>query len=114
MSNPLSLTHKVLKTLVVLNVLYGIGILAGLVVSFVNPQWFMTALKIENVIAPRLIMAAGLVSIPINHTILARLLAIVDTVRVGDPFVVENARRLQAIAWSVVALELIHIVIGII
>lgn len=114
MRNPLSLTNKVLKTLVALNVLYGIGILAGLIVSFVDPQWFMTALKIESVIAPRLIMVAGLVSIPINHTILARLRTIVDTVRAGDPFVVENARRLQAIAWRVVALEVIHIAIGII
>jgi hypothetical protein len=114
MSNPLSLTNKVLKTLVVLNVLYGIGILAGLIVSFVNPGWFLAALKINSVVAPRLIIVAGLISIPINHSILARLLAIVDTVRVGDPFVVENARRLQAIAWSVVALELTHILIGVI
>jgi hypothetical protein len=112
MSSPLGLTQKVLKTLVVLNVLYGIGILLGLVVSVVNPAWFMEALKINSVLAPRLIMVAGLVSIPINHTILSRLRTIVDTVGAGDPFVVENARRLQAIAWSVLALETIHILIG--
>ena len=114
MNNPLGLTQKVLKTLVVLNVLYGIAILAGLIVSFVNPGWFMTALKIASVSAPRLIMVAGLLSIPINHSILARLRTIVDTVHAGDPFVVDNARRLQAIAWSVVALEAIHIAIGVI
>ena len=112
MANPLKLSHRLLKTLVVLNVLYGIAILAGLIVSLVNPEWFMTALKIKNVVGPRFIMLAGIATIPINHTILARLLAIVDTVRAGDPFLIDNARRLQAIAWSVATLEVIHIAIG--
>lgn len=46
------------------------------------------------------------------HAILRRLLAMIDTVRAGDPFVVENAGRLQTIAWSVLGLELLHLVIG--
>jgi hypothetical protein len=54
----------------------------------------------------------GLVTIPINHLVLRRLLAIVDTVRAGDPFVAVNAARLQAIAWSLVALQLLGMVIG--
>jgi len=31
--------------------------------------------------------------------------------RVGEPFVVENAVRLQKIAWAVLALEVLHLVI---
>ena len=38
----------------------------------------------------------------------------VDTVRMGDPFVAENAYRLQAIAWLLLALQLIGIAIGLI
>jgi len=60
----------------------------------------------------RLIMLAGIASVPIAHVILMRLLAIVDTVRAGDPFVVANAGRLQTIAWSVLGLELIHLLVG--
>jgi hypothetical protein len=36
----------------------------------------------------------------------------VDTVRESDPFVASNASRLQAIAWSLLALQLISIAIG--
>jgi hypothetical protein len=39
----------------------------------------------------------------------ARLLAIVDTVRSGDPFILDNARRLHAIAWSVLAIEVLRL-----
>jgi hypothetical protein len=35
----------------------------------------------------------------------------VDTVRVGDPFVGANADRLRAIAWALLALQLIGLVI---
>ena len=54
----------------------------------------------------------GLVAIPLNYVILKRLLAIVETVRAGDPFVAANASRLQAIAWSLLALQLFSLVIG--
>jgi hypothetical protein len=43
---------------------------------------------------------------------LRRLLAIVDTVRSGDPFVAANADRLQLIAWSLLALQLLSLVVG--
>ena len=36
----------------------------------------------------------------------------VETVRAGDPFVATNAQRLQAIAWALLALQLLSIVIG--
>jgi hypothetical protein len=53
----------------------------------------------------RAIAFLGFAGAAIVHTILRRLLAIVDTVRVGDPFILDNAARLNAIAWSVLALE---------
>jgi hypothetical protein len=44
--------------------------------------------------------------------ILKRLLAMTETVRVGDPFVPANALRLQAIAWLLLALQLLSLIIG--
>ncbi len=60
----------------------------------------------------RAIAVLGLATIPLNYGILKRLLAIVETVRAGDPFVATNAHRLQAIAWALLALQLLSIVIG--
>jgi hypothetical protein len=52
--------------------------------------------------------------IPLNHVVLKRLLAIVETVRAGDPFVTANAYRLRAIAWALLAAQLLSLVIGVI
>ena len=60
----------------------------------------------------RFIMIVGILAVPVMHVILQRLLAMVDTVREGDPFVLENAGRLHTIAWSVLGLEVLHLVIG--
>jgi len=50
-------------------------------------------------------MVIGIAGVPLMHVVLSRLLAIVETARDGDPFVSENAGRLQRIAWSVLGLE---------
>jgi hypothetical protein len=60
----------------------------------------------------RVIAVLGLAAIPLNYAALKRLLAIVETVRAGDPFVAANASRLQAIAWVLLALQLLSMVIG--
>jgi hypothetical protein len=60
----------------------------------------------------RTVAALGLATIPLNYVVLKRLLAIVGTVREGDPFVAANASRLQTIAWLLLALQLFSIVIG--
>jgi hypothetical protein len=64
------------------------------------------------VIGLRAVAVLGLVTIPINYAILKRLLAMISTVRAGDPFVAANAYRLQAIAWLLLALQLLSIVIA--
>jgi len=79
----------------------------------------MTALGIPNdseirrLIMPlRAIAALGLVAIPLNDSVLRRLLAFIETVRNGNPFVAANAQRLQGIAWVLLALQLLSMVIG--
>ncbi|HEX8492212.1 MAG TPA: DUF2975 domain-containing protein [Pyrinomonadaceae bacterium] len=119
-SAALPIAYVVLRILIVVNWLGGAAILALLVV-LPNEQWIMTAFKLSpSLEAERLVMGLraiavlGLAAIPLNHAVLKRLLAIVDTVREGDPFVAANASRLQGIAWALLALNLLSIVIGMI
>ncbi len=60
----------------------------------------------------RVIMVIGIGSAPLAHILLTRLLAIVETVRLGDPFVAGNAARLQTTAWALLGLELLHLAVG--
>jgi len=124
MSKPISptaalpITYVFLRILIVVNWLGGIAILALLLVT-PNEQWIMSAFKLSPspdterlIMGLRAVAVLGLVAIPIHYVVLKRLLAIVDTVRSGDPFVAANAARLQAIAWALLALQIISIVIG--
>ena len=117
-SAALPIAHVVLRILIVLNWLMGAAILA-LLVALPNEQWIMSAFKLSPspeaerlVMGMRAIAVLGLAATPLNHLVLKRLLAIVGTVRAGDPFVAANASRLRAIAWVLLALNLLSIVIG--
>ncbi|HTO86855.1 MAG TPA: DUF2975 domain-containing protein [Thermoanaerobaculia bacterium] len=117
-SAALPIAHAALRILIVLNWLGGAAILALLVVM-PNERWIMTAFKLSPspeaerlVMGLRAIAALGLVATPLNYVVLKRLLAIVETVRAGDPFVAANALRLQTIAWTLLALQLLSLVIG--
>jgi len=114
----LPIAYVALRILVVANWFMGIGILALLVIM-PNERWIMAAFKLSPspeaerlVMGLRVIAMIGLATIPLNYVLLKRLLAIVETVREGDPFVAANASRLQAIAWVLLALNVISIVIG--
>lgn len=124
MSTPISssaalpIAYVVLRILVVVNWVGGAAILALLVVM-PNEQWIMSSFKLAPspeaerlVMGLRAIAVLGLSAIPINYIVLKRLIAIVRTVRDGDPFVAANAARLQAIAWALLALQILSIVIG--
>jgi len=117
-SAALPIAYVVLRILIVVNWLGGAAILALLVVM-PNEQWIMSAFKLSPspdterlVMGLRVIAVLGLAAIPLHYAVLKRLLAIVKTVRAGDPFVAANADRLQAIAWVLLALNLLSIVIG--
>ena len=115
----LSVARPVLQGLTVLNILYALGIALLLAASFLMPGWPERALGFDIVskyplvpVGLRAIIVVGLVAAAIVHTVLRRLLAIVDTVRDGDPFILRNARHLDAIAWSVLALEVARLAVG--
>jgi len=117
----LAAARPVIQGLTILNALYALGIAVLLVFSFFIDGWPQRPLGFDLVHAHpmaglglRMIVVVGLVGAAIVHVILRRLLAIVDTVRVGDPFILENSQRLNAIAWSVAALEGLRLIVAMI
>jgi DUF2975 family protein len=119
-SAALPIAYVVLRILIVLNWLYGAAILVLLLVM-PHEQWIMAVFKIPpSPDATRLIMGLrgiallGLAAVPLHYVVLKRLLAMVETVRAGDPFVAANAQRLQAIAWALVALQLLGLAVAVI
>ena len=109
-------TGVTLRILVVLNWICGTFIVALLAVSFQAEEWTWQALGVgavtghESVAAGmRAIMMIGIAGTPITWVVFSRLLRIVESVRTGEPFTVDNAGRLRTVAWALFALELLHI-----
>jgi hypothetical protein len=114
----LPIAHVALRILVIVNWVGGAAILA-LLVAMPNKVWIMSAFKLApSPDADRLIMglraiaSLGLLTVPLHYVVLKRLLAMVETVRAGDPFIAANAARLQTIAWVLFTLQLFSLVIG--
>lgn len=112
----LALSQAVLRLLVKLNVLLGILISLLLTATFIAGGLVMRALgaiptpdRGTLILSMRGIMVIGILAAPVVHVIYTRLLALLETVHAGDPFVSENAARLQTIAWAIVGLELMHV-----
>src|SRR6267143_1295565 len=117
-SAALPIAYVVLRILIVLNRMSSAEI-ATMLVAMPTRRWIMSALHLspspeadQLIVGLRTIALIGLAAIPLNYAVLKRLLAIVETVRAGDPFVAANAHRLQAIAWALFALQLLSLVIG--
>jgi hypothetical protein len=109
----------------VLNPLAGVFILGLLVASIFAQDFMMRALIHEHgsshaaesqglISGMRWIMLLGVVAVALVQVAMKRLLAIVETVSVGDPFVIINAERLKTIAWVTAGLEVLHYAIGLI
>ena len=117
-STALPIAHVALRILIVINWLSAAAILT-LLVAMPTERWIMSALDLspspeaDRVIAGLHAMAViGLATVPFNDAILKRLLAMVETVRAGDPFVAENAVRLRAIGWALLVLQVLGLIIG--
>jgi hypothetical protein len=117
-SAALPIAYLALRILIVVNWLGGAAILI-LLIAMPTSEWIRSALGIPPwqeasrlIFGLHAIAVAGLAAIPLNYVILKRLLAIVGTVRSGDPFVAANAKRLQAIAWALLALQLLGLLVG--
>lgn len=118
-SNALALSRPLIRGLIVLNLLYIAGLLLLFLASLVAEDTLFDALGVRDgdhrprlVTGMRTMMIVGAIAAGVVDRVLRQLLAIVDTVRAGNPFVADNARRLQAIAWWVLAGECLRLVIG--
>ena len=117
-SAALPIVYAVLRVLIVANWLM-VPVILALLFLVPNEQWIMKSFDLSPspeaarlVMGLRAIAVIGLVAIPLHYVVLKRLLAIVETVHAGDPFVALNASRLQAIAWTLLTLQLLSLVIG--
>lgn len=114
----LAVARPIIQGLTILNIFYAVCLALLLGWSFLMPGWPERALGFDIVskyplvpLGLRAIVVVGIIGAAIVHTVLRRLLAIVDTVRGGDPFILQNARHLDAIAWSVLALEVLRLIV---
>lgn len=118
-SGSLSVSRRVLRALRGLNIAYGVGILVLLVASFVAPDPLFRALGVQGMAdgsaatGMRLIMFFGIAAVPAVHVVLSQLIAMVDSVSAGDPFIHENSRRLTTLAWVILLLEILRIAVGV-
>lgn len=117
----LSASRILLRILRVFNLFMGISLVLALPASVlfepqfleffskrpprIDPTWLVPVLRIWIVLTLPMVAAV--------HVLLSRLLAVVETVRSGDPFVPENAARLKTIAWCVLATQLLDLTNGV-
>lgn len=101
-----------------------VGVVLALVSVILPFHWDQAVIELAKeypkfdaaALFPRLyvIFAFALVLLGIVWTIMKKLLAIINSVEDGDPFIVENATRLKAIGWMMVALQLLAIPLALI
>jgi hypothetical protein len=117
-SAALPVTHVTLRTLRVVNGLYGAAIIT-LLVAMPTRRWIIEALDLSPspeaerlIVGLHVIAIVFLAAIPLYDLVLRRLLAIVASVRAGDPFVPANAAHLRTIAWVLLVLQVLSLVVG--
>jgi len=112
----LSASRLVVRVLIFLNLLGGAAVLALLVASPISHGWVkkVFGLSDDGMATQVLVLlgAVGLGSVLFNHILLTRLLGIIETVRLGDPFVAANAARLRVTAWAILGLEVLYFIAG--
>lgn len=119
-SSALAWSGSLIRVLIVFNLIYVAVLLMSLVISLTptSALWigvvmgFPEAFRESIGLGVRAILLVALVAAGVVDRVLRLLLAIVMTVRQGDPFVAGNARRLEAIAWWVLAGECLRLVLG--
>ena len=115
----LTLARPAILLAMVLNLLYAAVILVFFIGSFFIAGWPAKPLHYDPAtmhaylpLGLRSVELLGLVVLGLVFLILRRLLAIVDSVRAGDPFVLVNAKRLQTIAWCLLGIEVLRVAVA--
>jgi hypothetical protein len=103
----LGASRALLRILRFLNLLVAALLLAWLMASFAFEPTFREFFAKQpprihgGLLMPllRIWIVLGMPALAALHIVLSRLLAMIEAVRAGDPFVPENAARLKTIAW---------------
>lgn len=120
-SHALALSRPLVRGLIVLNLLYAALLVVAFIVGLIPGSILWDALGVvplpsehhaRMILGMRAVIVVGAVTAGVVDRVLRQLLAIVDTVRDGDPFIAGNARRLELIAWWVLAGEVLRLLIG--
>ena len=119
-ASALAWSRPLIRILIVLNLVYALGVMVMFLASLVPGTILWRALgmlfpaehRSSIVFGLRAIMIVGVVAAGVVDRVLRQMLAIVDTVRAGDPFTPSNAQRLEAIAWWVLVGEGLRLLIG--
>jgi hypothetical protein len=101
----------------VLNRLFLAAVSIALVLSLVLAEPFVSFLAqsrpgvdaVSEAMGLRLEMAIGILAAIATDRLLAALRDILTSARIGDPFIADNAARLQAMGWALLALQLLDI-----
>jgi len=115
----LGISRRVLRLLIVVNMVYGLAILGLVTWSLFSADLVMDAMGVAPAAdrdvmlrGMQLVAFIGVLAVPLLHVILKRLISIVNTVRAGDPFITENARRLRIIAQTLFGIQILHLLVG--
>ena len=117
----LGVSRLLVSILRVLNLVVGALLIAMFVASFVfEPVFREFFSKRPPRIDPGLLIPAlrvwmllAIPAIAAVHILYSRLLAMIEAVRAGDPFVPENAVRLKTIAWCLLGVQIFDLMCGV-
>lgn len=117
----LATARIVLRVFLAFNVAAAAGLVIALILSFPFAGVVLHLLSAKYgartdpaavLAAMRVLLAGGAVAGVVLHRLFAALLAIVATVRTGDPFTLDNATRLRTIGWALLAMQLLDLAQG--
>ena len=116
----LGIFRAILTFLLGLTIAMGITLALIIPVVIANQDRFATELLPTTSLVPggdvigAVLGVVVLVSaiVALTFMLLRHLRRIVDSVRLGDPFVPENARRLRSMAWLSIALQIVALIAG--
>lgn len=117
-----TLLARALKLFRVVNYGCGVFFLVAITASIAAAGFFAARLAAKygaaidvagTLMAMRVVLLFGLFAVYAVDRLFAALIAMVETVRAGDPFVAGNAGRLDRIGWALLALQLLDLLGGV-
>jgi hypothetical protein len=116
----LILSRRVLWVLLVLNWVCVAGFAAAMIFLFSPFGRDMAVSAITDAVATGQaetlvratiwLMMIGIVTGFVVHVLFRRMLGIIETAIAGDPFTMDNAQRLRAVGWALLAVQLLDLV----